>query len=325
MKAVMYQTFGEPDQVVFLGDREKPSPKVGEVLVRMRLSSIHNHDLWTIRGNYGYKPELPAVGGSEAVGVIEAVGEGVQHLKVGQRVCSASIKGAWAEYFTVSANQVVPVPDGLDDETASQLISMPFSCLTLLDFIGAKKGEWIVLNAANGMVGKTTALLAKRRGIHVLNLVRRQEAVAELHSLGIEYALATDKENWQAQVQDFVKDAPIVAAVDSIGGSASLELSQLLSDGGVLISFGTMGGQAMQIPSGDLIFKQIVVKGFWASLLNQQMSTQDKQKLMQELMQSVLQGEVPLTVDGIFDLQEAKEACLASLRQGKKGKVLLRG
>ena len=64
----------------------------------MVLSPIHNHDLWTVRGNYGYKPELPgAIGGSEALGIVEAVGEGVDEALIGKRVTAAGFHGAWAE------------------------------------------------------------------------------------------------------------------------------------------------------------------------------------------------------------------------------------
>ncbi|MEC9104645.1 MAG: alcohol dehydrogenase catalytic domain-containing protein, partial [Pseudomonadota bacterium] len=76
MKAAVHDIFGEPVDVLETREVETPKPAAGEVLVRTLLSPIHNHDLWTIRGNYGYKPPLPgAIGGSEAAGVIEAVGE----------------------------------------------------------------------------------------------------------------------------------------------------------------------------------------------------------------------------------------------------------
>lgn len=326
MKAAMYRQFGEPEQVIFTEyQATKPTPKKDEVLVKMRLAAIHNHDLWTIRGTYGYKPELPAIAGSEAVGIIEAIGDEVKNLQVGQRVSVATVKGAWAEYFVVPANQVLPVPENLTDEDASQLIAMPFSCLTLLEFINAKAGEWIILNAASGMVGKTTAMLAKARGINVINLVRRADAIAELKDLGIEYVVSTDQEDWQQQVKALVGDNDIVAGVDSIGGEASLALSKLLAYGATLVSFGTMGGEPMQVPTGDLIFKQIVVKGFWGSLVSQQMPPLQRQHLMQELIQRAIDGELILPVDSIFSLEQAKEACQASLQPGKKGKVLLRG
>jgi NADPH:quinone reductase-like Zn-dependent oxidoreductase len=97
MKAATYTQFGEPAEVLIVKDVPRPEPKPGEVLIRTILSPIHNHDLWTIRGTYGYKPELPALGGSEAAGMIEAVGEGVDAAMVGKRVVNAGKIGTWAE------------------------------------------------------------------------------------------------------------------------------------------------------------------------------------------------------------------------------------
>src|SRR5690606_9115999 len=111
-----------------------PEPAAGEVRVRMRLAPIHNHDLWTIRGQYGYKPRLPAIGGSEGHGVVDAIGEGVEGLHVGQRVTAASGRGTWAEYFVASAKMVIPMPDAIADELAAQLVAMPLSALMLLEF-----------------------------------------------------------------------------------------------------------------------------------------------------------------------------------------------
>uniref|UniRef100_UPI0013DA3F34 alcohol dehydrogenase catalytic domain-containing protein n=2 Tax=Acinetobacter TaxID=469 RepID=UPI0013DA3F34 len=125
MQSVLHKTFGEPVDVLELGETPVPEPKAGQVRIKTILTPIHNHDVWTVRGRYGYKPELPAIGGSEAVGLIDALGEGVEHLQVGQRVSVASVHNTWAEYFLAPAAGVVPLPDEIDDQTAAQLIGMP--------------------------------------------------------------------------------------------------------------------------------------------------------------------------------------------------------
>ena len=108
MRSAIHTTFGEPADVLELGDRQVPQPGAGEVRIKTSLAPIHNHDLWTIRGRYGYKPELPAIGGSEAVGIVDALGEGVEGVTVGQRVAVASVHGTWAEYFLAPARLLVP-------------------------------------------------------------------------------------------------------------------------------------------------------------------------------------------------------------------------
>ena len=122
MRSVIHDSFGDPAEVLHPADSVRPEPASGEVLVRMRLSPIHNHDLWTVRGDYGYKPTLPAIGGTEAVGTVEAIGEGVEPGLIGKRVAVASVHGTWAEFFTAPAAGVVRLDDAISDELGAQLV-----------------------------------------------------------------------------------------------------------------------------------------------------------------------------------------------------------
>lgn len=324
MRTATHATFGDPAEVLAPVDAPLPEPAAGQVRIKTILSPIHNHDLWTVRGQYGYKPELPAIGGSEAVGIVDALGQGVEGVTLGQRVAVAGVHGTWAEYFTASAKGLVPLPEAIGDEAAAQLIAMPFSALTLLEFLEVKEGDWIVQNTANGMVGKAVAMLGKARGINVINLVRRDAGIGELEALGIGNAVSTAAEGWKTQVRALAGDAPIVAAIDSVGGTASGDLLSLLGDDGLLVSFGTMTGEPMQISSGDLIFKQAVVKGFWGAKVSAAMPADERQRLFGELMRLVITGAVQLPVEAIFPLDRIGDAVRASLAPGKAGKVLLK-
>ncbi|QJD69464.1 zinc-binding dehydrogenase [Xanthomonas campestris pv. badrii] len=324
MRAAIHTQFGDPAKVLELGERPVPQPGKGQVRIAMRRSPIHNHDLWTVRGNYGYKPELPAIGGSEGAGVIDALGEGVDGLQVGQRVVAAGVHESWAEYFLAQASGVVPLPDALDDDRGSQLIAMPLSALMLIEFLRVQQGDWIMQNTANGTVGKTVAMLAALRGINVINLVRRDAGVEELKALGIGNAVSTAQDGWQEQVRALAGDAPIIRAVDSVGGSAAGELLALLAEGGELVSFGSMTGEPLQISSGDVIFKQATVRGFWGSKVMAASKPEDKRRMIGELMKAVRDGSLALPVEAVFDLADAAKAAAASAEAGRSGKILLR-
>lgn len=325
MRSAIHERFGEPAEVLAPGESAVPEPGRGEVRVRMRLAPIHNHDLFTVRGQYGWKPTLPAIGGSEGCGVIDAVGEGVEGFAPGQRVTAASGRGTWAEYFVADARMLVPVPDAMPDELAAQLVAMPLSALMLLDTLAVEPGQWIVQNAANGAVGKTLAMLAAARGVRVLSLVRREQGVAELAALGVEDVLCTQAEGWRDEARQRLGKEAARAAVDSVGGSASADLCALLGNGGVLVSFGAMGGEPMHVPPGDVIFRDVQVRGFWGSRTSREMAAERKHALFAELIQRALDGQLRLPVDAIYDLEQVAEAAAASLRPGRGGKVLLRG
>ena len=324
MRSATYNEFGKPTEVLSLGDRSIPEPKANEVRVKTILASIHNHDLLTIRGKYGFKPEMPAIGGSEALGIIDAVGSDVKDLKVGQRVAAASVQATWAEYFVASADMVFAIPDSLKDEMAAQLIAMPLSALMLLEFLEVESGQWIIHNAANGAVGKSLAMLAAARGVNTINLVRSSDAIKELDTLGIKNNINTEDDDWKEQVRQIIGDDSISAAVDSVGGEVSGDLVSLLGHGGTLASFGIMSGRPMVLNPTHLIFKQAIVKGFWGSKISQEMSVENKQRLIDELIERATSDKLHLPVEAVFDLADITKAVDGKLQSGKKGKVLLK-
>jgi NADPH:quinone reductase len=325
MKAVVHDTFGEPKDVLETREVDTPAPSAGEVLIRSILSPIHNHDLWTIRGNYGYKPTLPgAIGGSEAAGVVEAVGEGVDAALVGKRVAVAGVHGSWAEYFVAKADGLLPLPDQISDEVGAQLIAMPFSAISLLEVLRAKKGDWIVQTAANGAVGQIMVVLAKARGIKLLNLVRRDDAAEALIAAGTENVLSTSAQGWQDKARDILGDKGAVSAIDSVGGEISTDLVDLLGQDGELVVFGTATGAPMPLSSGALIMKHITVKGFWGARVSAEMAPETRKALISELVTLAVKGELVLQTGGSFALEDARDAMQAALTPGRAGKVMLK-
>jgi NADPH2:quinone reductase len=324
MKALVHKTFGDPAQVLAVEERPLPEPGPGEVRVRTLLSPIHNHDLWTVRGTYGFKPELPAQAGTEAVGVVDALGEGVEQLAVGQRVVTGGTFGVWSEYFVARAAALVPVPEGLPDESAAQLVSMPFSAISLLDSLGLREGDWLIQNAANGAVGRMVAQLGAARGLNVVGLVRRAAGVEELRAQGIDQVVATDDEGWRERLAEITRDAPITAGVDSVGGSSAGDVLSTLAENGTLVVFGAMASPTLELASGDIIFKQVTVKGFWGSVVSREMPADQRGRLFQELFARLLDGTLTLPVAGIHDLDDIAAAVAASSEAGRVGKVLLR-
>ncbi|CAM3245803.1 zinc-binding dehydrogenase [Nocardioides dubius] len=323
MRAIVHQEFGDPTQVLEVAEVPLPEPGPGQVRLRTVLSPVHNHDLITVTGNYGFKPELPARSGSELVGIVDALGEGVDALSLGQRVASGGTFGAWAEYVVADAAGLLPVPAQLDDEAAAQLISMPFSAISLLESLGLAAGDWLLQNAANGAVGRMLAQLATARGINVVGLVRRSDGVDELAAQGIGNVVATDQSDWAAQVTAITGGAPIKVGVDSVGGKASGEVLSLLAEGGELVVFGAMASPRMELSSGDVIFKQATVRGFWGSKVSGSMPAEQRRALFGELIQRALDGSLTLPVEATYSFDEVGKAAAGNAVPGRRGKILL--
>ncbi|MGM7643731.1 zinc-binding dehydrogenase [Nocardia sp. JW2] len=325
MQAVVIERFGEPKDVLAAQTVPVPEPGPGEVRLSMTLSPIHNHDLAIVRGVYGYKPPLPAIPGTEAVGVVDAVGPGADRVQVGQRVAVAGARAAWADYFVARADQVVPMPPTVPDETACQLLAMPLSALMLLDDLAVQPGQWIVVNAANGAVGRQVNLFAKQRGVRVLSLVRGPGSVRALEDLGYGPVLDTESDGWTDRVTEVTGGEPIVRAVDQVSGPAAATLMSLLAPRGELISFGALSGKPMVIDTGALIFKQAVVKGFWGQQRSAEIDRADYVRLITELVGLAADGTLRLELDGEFPLDKAADAAVASETPGRNGKIAVHG
>ena len=324
MRSVTHDRFGEPAEVLATTTSDRPQPGPGQVLIRVMLSPIHNHDLWTVRGSYGVRPDLPAIGGSEAVGIVEECGTEVDPALAGRRVAAAGLKGSWADYALAEAGGIIPVPDSMPDEAAAQLIAMPFSAITLLEFLHVSAGDWVIQTAANGAVGKIMSVLAQSRGVRLVNLVRRAEAAEELAAMGMTDIVSTDDADWVQRVREIVGADGARAAIDSVGGSVAAGLVDLLGVEGLLVTFGSTTGEPLQLPAGPIIFKHLSVKGFWGARVMPATAPEDRQRMFAELIGLVMDGKLKLPSGGEFGLDQPAEAVTAALTPGREGKIMFR-
>src|SRR6476646_9619111 len=156
MKALIFRETGEPKSVLKLAEIPTPPLAPGEALVRVLLSPIHPSDLHMVRGRYGYQPELPASPGIEGVGIVEALGPGVQGPTVGTRVVFVHMWQIWRE-------QIVCPVDRLDDPAAATCCTNPLTAWALTrSSHNLKEGDWLLQTAAASSVGKFVLQLAQQ-------------------------------------------------------------------------------------------------------------------------------------------------------------------
>ena len=322
MNAAIFRSFGEPQDVIAVEQIDIPEVGADEVLVKTTMTSIHNHDLILIRGEYGIKPRLPAIGGSEAVGIIAAVGGAVSGLTTGTRVAVGGTSQTWAEYFVVKAALAARVPEGMDDATAAQVISMPLSSILALDQFNTRKGDWIVVNAANGAVGKVIAAAGRARGINIALLVRREAARADLEKLGFGNIFVTEERAWQDALRRAIGTARVAGGIDMIGGEATGEIASFISENGLLLGFGAISNQPFMVDITDLIYKQITMRGYWSLKAFEKLRPDQVEALVTEVFMLVTTGQLVLPVDQIFPLARSTEAMAASAAS-RAGKILI--
>src|SRR3982074_3450041 len=185
MKAIQIEAFGNPAEVMKLVDvPDVGTLREGEVVIALEASPINMSDLMMISGRYGYRPNLPSVMGSEGVGRVIAVGGGVRHLKHGDRTLVPYPAPAWAERIKANASQLRPLPGGDVHQLAMLGINPPTAYLMLTDFVSLPSGSWVIQNGANSGVGRALIPIAKSLGLKTVNVVRRDDVVAEVKAIG---------------------------------------------------------------------------------------------------------------------------------------------
>src|SRR5882757_4569572 len=263
MKAIEIEAFGNPAEVLKVVDiPDVGTPAEGEVVIALEASPINMSDLLMIAGHYGYRPKLPSVMGTEGVGRVIAVGGGVKHLKQGDRTLVPYPAPAWAERIKADASQLRPLPGGEVHQLAMLGINPPTAYLMLTDFVSLPSGSWVIQNSANSGVGRALIPIAKSLGLKTVNVVRRDDVVAEIKAIGGDVVLV-DGPDLAKRVAAETGNAAIALAVDGVADTSTTGLLGCLADKGVHVFYSAISGKPLVAPAQPLIFRDISIRGFW--------------------------------------------------------------
>jgi NADPH2:quinone reductase len=314
MKAVVFESVGEPTQVLALADLPCPVPSATDLLVRVSASPIHPADLAFIRGKYRLRPQFPQVAGLEGAGVVVVAGASTA-IAVGVRVAFRA-PGAWGAFALVPASRAIPVPDDVADELACQFTLNPVTAAGLLDEAGCASGDWIAVTAAASTVSNLVGAIARHRGIGVIGLVRGNagEGVARC----IDPQLA-------AKIVALTGGQKAAAVIDSVGGQLVATLFGCLAPGGRIIAYGVQDPGPVQVTNAMLIYGNVTWKGFGIDRFLAGQSEARRAAMHAELYQMIRDGLLPLPVTSRHTLASFSQALDADARQGRRGKVLFSG
>jgi NADPH:quinone reductase-like Zn-dependent oxidoreductase len=326
MKSVRFNEFGEPTKVLSVEDMPQPEPDAGQVLVKLRARPINPSDLLTVQGLYGLLPKLPATPGLEGMGEVAAIGDGVKHLSLGQRVIPIGVPGTWQEYVLAPSAQLIPVPDSVSDQTAAQFVVNPLTAwIMVFEELKVEPNEWLLQTAAGSTLGRVVLQLARIRGFKTINVVRRREQVEELKALGADEVICTSDEDLAERVKEITGKDGVTKAIDAVGGETGAAVANALGRGGVMLVYGLLSGKYMPIDSGRMIFTSSAIRGFWLSQWMRTASPEQQQKVTSELLRLMATNEVAPPVEAEYTLEEIRLAVEHSQRAGRSGKVLLVG
>jgi NADPH:quinone reductase-like Zn-dependent oxidoreductase len=323
MKQAVLEKYGPPEDGVRCVDvPDVGAPAAGEVVFEVLAFPINPADVSMCRGSYRLRPTLPATPGAECLGRIAAVGAGVTHVKAGDLVVNLQREN-WTQKRRVKADDVLPVPAGVDVLQGAMLRINPATALLLLsDIVDLKPGDWVIQNVANSAVGRLVITLAKARGIKTMNVVRRESLFAELTALGAD-ACVVDGPELPQMVKEKTGGGAIRLGLDAVSGRATARLSMCVGEGGAVCNYGSMSGEDPVMARAALIGNRQKLVGF---ILGGALATRtlaQVRSIYADLGAQVAKGVLSAPVEKVYPIEDIKTALTHAQRSERTGKILV--
>ncbi|MEV5687430.1 quinone oxidoreductase [Streptomyces sp. NPDC052164] len=305
MRAIQVSRAGGPE-VLELVDLPRPSPRAGEALVRLAAAGVNYVDIYFRSGLY--PQELPFVPGQEGAGTVVEVGPGVREVAVGDVVAWANLPGSYAEYALLSADRLVPVPDGLAPEMAAATLLQGMTAHYLChDTYPVQAGDTVVVHAAAGGVGMLLTQLVRLRGGTVIGTASTGAKAEAARAAGAVEVVDYRPGALPAAVRRHTGGRGAAAVFDGIGGPTFDESLAVLRPRGVLAVYGQSGGA---VPPFDL--QRLNAAGsVYVTRPNLTHHIQDRAELLRRgtaVLQLVRDGRLRVSIGQRFALPAAAAA-----------------
>lgn len=317
MRAFQLQNIGQPAQIATLA---LPTPKVGEVRLKIKACGLNFGDLLMIKGTYQERPDLPFTLGMEPAGIVDALGDGVSDLKVGDRVAVYHGHSGLAEYGCFPASHCNRLPDDMPFTVgAGFLVSYGTSHLALAHRARLKAGETLLVLGAAGGIGLTAVEIGKRMGATVIACARGADKLAIAADAGADHLIDSDTQDLREVVKS-LGGADVV--YDPIGGDLFKAALRACNPEARIIPLGFASGEVPQIPANILLVKNIEVIGYyWGGYLK--FAPDVLHDSLDTLLEWYAAGELRPHISHTLPLERADEA-LELLRSRKStGKVVV--
>ena len=305
MKAIRFEKTGGPEVLDYV-DIELPPPGAGQARVKHTVIGVNFIDTYHRSGLY--KLPLPSGLGSEAAGVVEAIGAGVTTLKAGDRVAYAGAMGAYSDANNIAADRLVKIPAGVSDETAAAAMLKGMTAQYLLKrTYPVKAGQTIVFHSAAGGVGLIAGQWARHLGVTVIGTVGSDDKIALAKENGCAHVLNSRDPNWTKQVRELTGGQGVPVVYDSIGKDTFSGSLDCLAVRGMFVSFGNSSGAVPAFEPGLLSAKGSLYFTR-PTLVSYTRNAQELQETADDLFAVIASGAVKIAVHQRFKLSDARKA-----------------
>ena len=320
MKAVRVHKCGGPE-VLSYDDIPMPEPKAGEARVKIEATGLNFIDVYQRIGLYPLP--TPFTLGMEGAGVVDAVGEGVTEVKVGDRVAYAMTLGSYAEYAVVPAAKLAPLPANIDAKTAAGLMlqGMTAHYLTRSTY-PLKRGETALIHAAAGGVGLLLVQTAKIAGARVIGTVSTEAKAQLAKEAGADEIILYTQADFLTEVKRLTDGRGVEVVYDSVGATTFDKSLDCLRPRGYLVLFGQSSGPVAPVNAGTLVSKGSLFLTR-PSLAHYTLTRAELLERANDLFNWTASGKLKLRIERAYSLQDAAEAQRQLEARKTTGKVIL--
>ena len=307
-----------------MGEAAEPIPADDEILIDVHAASVSYMDCLMASGGYQMRPALPYVPGTDAAGVVVAVGDKVERFHPGDRVACSSWFGGFAERMVAKASKSARLPDSVDFPVGSTVLHAYLTAwYALVERARLAPGETVLITGAAGGVGLACVEVARLLGGRVIAVVGSDAKAQAVRDGGAEAVINHAREDVRERVNALTKGEGIDVGVDNIGGAMFLTLARLMRWNGRLIPMGFVGGEIPSAPMNLPLLKNYSIVGVfsaaWANKFpDEAMRASDK------IMGLVGDGALRPRVDRVLPLEQAPEAMRAIAERSVQGRMVLR-
>ena len=323
MQVAEISKFGGPE-VLKLATRDKPTPKAGEILINVRAAGVNRPDVIQRLGFYPAPPGASDIPGLEVAGTVEALGDGVTQFNVGDRVCALVTGGGYAEFCTAPIETVLPVPKGIDFDTAAAIPETFFTVWSnLFDRAGLKSGETLLVHGGSSGIGTTAIQLAKAFGAKVITTAGSDEKCKFCTDLGADLAINYKEADYVEAVKAFTDGIGVNVVLDMVGGEYIERNIQAMAIEARHVSIAFLGGPNVSFNMMPVMLKRLVFTGSTLRAREIEFKGDIARSLTQHVWPLIESGKITPLVYSKFTLAEAAKAHALMESSLHMGKIIL--
>ena len=322
MRAVLCEAFGSANDLV-VKEIEKPVAEAGQVLIRVRAAALNFFDTLIIQNKYQYTPTLPFSPAGEISGEIEAVGEGVDSTRIGERVLAYIRWGGAREYVVVNEDEAISMPDALQfEEAAGLMITYGTTIYALKSRAKLQVGETLAVLGAAGGVGLAAVEIGKLMGARVIACASSEEKLDLSETHGADVRVNYKQSDLKFALKDLTNGQGVDVVYDPVGGDLAEAALRATCWYGRFLVIGFASGTIPKMPLNLVMLKSVDILGvFWGEAIVR--DPEEHRENMALIMDWVAEGKLKPHLHQSYPLEQAAQAITAIASREAKGKVVL--